>query len=248
MRREPIFNAPSSVVNAIAALTVIHAVVWYALPDRLVTTVLELFAFIPARYTLGLGSGALGLGAMVWTPLTHQLLHGDWTHLLLNCAWLLVFGGAVATRIGAARFLALAVLSGVAGAAVFLALRFGDPVPMIGASGAVSGLMGGAFRFFFSALDRGGFEHFRSSPRSIPIMSVAEVLRDRRFQVMALAMVVINIVMSLGASAISSADGIAWQSHLGGFLFGLLAFQYFEPPKRTRPNLSVVPPSRPTLH
>jgi membrane associated rhomboid family serine protease len=108
--------------------------------------------------------------------------------------------------------------------------------------------MGGAFRFLFAALDRGGFEQFRAAPRSIPLASVSEVLRDRRFQIMALVMVVVNAVMSLSVSSISSADGIAWQSHLGGFLFGFLLFDRFEPPKRTRPNLSIVPPDRPTLH
>jgi membrane associated rhomboid family serine protease len=148
-------------------------------------------------------------------------------------------------RIGTTRFLVFALLSGIAGAVVFLALRFGDPVPMIGASGAVSGLMGGAFRFFFAAMDRGGFDQFRSDPKSVPLMSVTEVFRDKRFQTLALVIIMINIVMSVAATSISSGDGIAWQSHLGGFVFGLLTFHIFEPPKRVRPNLKIVPP---TLH
>jgi membrane associated rhomboid family serine protease len=246
--REPIFNAPGIVTGAIAALVAIHVLVWVVLPDRLTNDVLELFAFIPARYTGQGESLAGGSAAMVWTFFSHQLLHGDWTHLLLNCAWLLVFGGAVAVRIGTTRFIAFGLLSGAAGAIAFLAWRIGDPIPMIGASGGVSGLMGGAFRFFFAALDHGGFDRFRLAPRSVPLMSVAEVLRDKRFQAVAVALVLINLLTSLASPVLTAADGIAWQAHLGGFLFGLLTFHLFEPPRRARPDLTVVPPPRSKWH
>lgn len=237
MSREPVFNAPPGVVRAMAVLAVVHVIVWHMLPDATAYQVLEWFAFIPARYTGTLVDPVFGWLPTIWSPLTHQLLHGDITHLLLNCAWLLVFGGAVAQRIGGLRFLLLGVLSGVAGAAVFLMLRFGDLVPMIGASGAVSGLMGGAFRFFFAALDRGGFEMFRLNPRSIPLMTVRQTLSDRRFQAGAAVLVLINVFASLMAPSVSSSDGVAWQAHLGGFLFGLFCFDYFELPRRPRPHL-----------
>lgn len=242
MTREPIFNAPSGVTISIGVLIAVHVVLWHLLPQELTYALLTNFAFIPSRYT-GLGQSLIDTGAAAWSFLTHMLLHGDATHLGLNCAWLLVFGGAVAMRIGNWRFLALAILSGIAGALLFLAVRFGDPVPMIGASGSVSGLMGGAFRFFFPAIDRGGFEMFRDRPRSIPLSTVAEALSDRRMQLTLAVIVAINVLMALAASSFTSADGIAWQSHLGGFLFGFLGFQYFEPPRR--PRLEVV---RPTLH
>ncbi len=237
MSREPVFNAPSSVVRAMAVLAVVHIVVWHMLPETTTYQVLERLAFIPARYSGALTDPVLGWLPAVWSPLTHQLLHGDVTHLLLNCAWLLVFGGAVAQRIGGRRFLLLGVLSGVAGAAAFLLFRFGDLVPMIGASGAVSGLMGGAFRFFLAALDRGGFEMFRLSPRSIPLMTVRQTLSDRRFQAGAVVLVLINLMASFMGPSLSSNDGIAWQAHLGGFLFGLFFFDYFELPRRPRPHL-----------
>ncbi len=245
MQREPIFNAPTSVMTCIGVLIAVHIVIWHLLPEQLSLSLLTQLAFIPARYTSLAGSGLMDLGAAVWTFLTHMLLHGDATHLGLNCAWLLAFGGAVAMRIGNVRFVALAILSGIAGALVFLLVRFGDPVPMIGASGAVSGLMGGAFRFFFAAIDRGGFEMFRSRPMSIPLSTVAESLADRRMQITIAVMVGINVLMALASSSFTSADGIAWQSHLGGFLFGFLGMHHFEPPAPRRPKLEIV---RPTLH
>ena len=114
---------------------------------------------------------------------------------------------------------------------------------MVGASGAVSGLMGGAFRFLFAALDNGGFARFRDNPKSIPLMSVRQTLLDRRLQIAAAVLVLINVLTVLGSASLTSADGVAWESHLGGFLFGLLAFELFEPP--ARPRLEIV---RPTLH
>lgn len=248
LHREPIFNAPGSVVACLAALAAVHVVLWHLVPDRVASTALQLFAFIPARYSGHANEFLGGWPAAVWTFLTHQLIHGDLMHILLNSAWLLVFGGAIARRSGTLRFLAFGLLGGVAGALTFLVFRFGDPVPMIGASGAVSGLMGGSFRFFFRAMDRGGFAQFRENPRSIPLMSVGEVVRDKRFQLVAGVLVLINLLASLGAAPPASADGIAWQAHLGGFVFGLLTMHLFEPPERKRPNLSIVPPSRPTLH
>ena len=240
--REPIFNAPVSVVRCLAVLAVVHGVLWHLLPlvtsDDTAGRIGWLLAFNPARYKFAGQRDLVDWGAAVWSFVTHQVVHGDITHLLLNSAWLLVFGGAIAQRVGGRRFLALAVLSGIAGALLFLLFRIGENVPMVGASGAVSGLMGGAFRFFFAALDRGGFAMFRDNPKSIPLMSVRETLSDRRLQIAAGVLVLINVLTVLGSSSLTSGDGVAWESHLGGFLFGLLGFQLFEPPGR--PRLQIV--------
>ena len=249
MNKEPIFNAPPSVVRCLAVLAVVHLVLWHLLPlllpGDLAGRIGWLMAFSPGRYEGLADKSPLEMGAAVWSFLTHQLIHADATHLLLNSAWLLVFGGAIAQRIGGWRFLVFAIFSGFAGALTFLAFRFGNPVPMVGASGAVSGLMGGAFRFLFAALDRGGFAMFRDNPKSIPLMSVRETLSDRRLQVAAGVLVAINLLTVLGSSALTSAEGIAWEAHLGGFLFGLLSFQLFEPKPPARPKLEIV---HPTLH
>ena len=245
MSNEPIFNAPASVVRCLAVLAGVHLVFWYLLPDAWSAWLFQLLAFSPSRYTHVPDAGILAWGVPVWTFVTYQLLHGDLTHLMMNSAWLLVFGGAIARRIGGWRFIAFGTLAGVAGALTFLLFNFGARLPVIGASGAVSGLMGGAFRFLFSALDRGGFARFRDNPKSIPLMSVRETLSDRRMQIAAGVLVAINVLTSLGSASFTSGDGIAWEAHLGGFLFGLLAFQLFEPKSPARPKLEIV---RPTLH
>lgn len=229
--REPILNAPAGVVWAIGVLILIHGALDLMSEDQREWWQGAL-AFIPARYTANTLDIPGGAGAAIWSFVTHQFIHADWTHLGLNSAWLLAFGGAVASRIGTARFAALGIASGIAGACLFLAFRWGEPTAMAGASGAVSGLMGGAFRFFYSAIDLGGLHLFREAPRAIPRMSLAETFADRRIQFTIGFWVLLNFLTALAAPLLTSAGGIAWEAHLGGFAFGLLAFALFDPPHR----------------
>jgi membrane associated rhomboid family serine protease len=189
---------------------------------------MEIMAVVPSRYS-GLGNVLAG-GALTGATslVTHQVVHGDIPHLILNSAWMLAFGSAVAQRIGAARFLAFSLLSGIAGALAFIAMHLGETTIMVGASGALAGLMGGAFRFLFSALDDGGADAFRHDPGSIRRMSLGEVFRDRRAQLAIGFWLVVNFGTALLAPFITSAGGIAWEAHLGGFAFGLLTFGYFD--------------------
>jgi membrane associated rhomboid family serine protease len=134
----------------------------------------------------------------------------------------------VASRIGAIRFLIFAVLCGIAGGLTFVAMHLGETTIMVGASGALAGLMGGAFRFLFSAFDDGGAEAFRGDQRRIRRMSLGELFRDRRAQLAIGFWIAINFATALLAPLITSAGGIAWEAHLGGFLFGLLTFGAFD--------------------
>src|SRR5690606_771747 len=79
-------------------------------------------------------------------------LHADWTHLILNSAWLAVFGTPVARRYGAGRVLAVFLLGAAAGALLMLASMWAGAAQftvLIGASGGVSALTGAATRFVF---------------------------------------------------------------------------------------------------
>ncbi len=229
-RPEPMLNAPAGIVWAIALLAGIHA------GFDLMTESQEewwklVLAFIPSRLTAP-GPAFPGdlPGAAVWSFVTHQFIHADWAHVGLNCAWLLAFGGAVAARIGMLRFALLGLASGISGAVLFLLLHADEAVPMAGASGAVSGLMGGACRFFFAALDRGGLHAFRDAPGLVPRMSLRQTFADRRIRMLLGIWFVLNFLTAMVAPYLtSSGGGIAWEAHLGGFLFGLFAFALFDP-------------------
>lgn len=226
-RREPIFNAPSSVLALLAALALVHVVrslLSTEQDDRLILW----FAFIPARYG-PIGSDLLGAPVASFAPfVTHIFLHGDAAHLIVNSAWLLIFGSVIARRIGALRFLFFTLFCGVGGAFAFLCFNPGLAVPVIGASGAVSGLMGGVMRFFFRVLDYGAGRQLRQPLWMAPRMSLPEMARDRRAVIAIGVWILLNFLASRGLGGLAAPGVIAWEAHLGGFFTGLLAFGLFD--------------------
>lgn len=192
-RHEPMFNVPRVVVVVMAMLFAIHAVRWL-LPDDLDASLLLATAFIPSRYAGDAEILPGGMVALATSPFTYQLLHGDLTHILFNALWLLAFGGAIAMRAGGLRFLAFTAFTGVVAALVFLAFNWGVRSPVIGASGAVAGLMGGTMRFLFSAIDMGGIWRLRETPRSVPLMPLVVALTDKRVLVASGLLIAINLL------------------------------------------------------
>jgi membrane associated rhomboid family serine protease len=223
---EPVFNAPRVVLAAIAALCAVHLIREFWLSDASDQTLLLATAFIPARYAgAALPGGDI---AKATSFLTHALLHGDFTHLAVNCGWLLAFGAIVARRIDGLRFLLLSALSAVAGAALFLVSNWGLLQPMVGASGAISGLMGAAVRFMFLPTPQRWMRPGGDASDLPPAMTLGELARDSRARMMIGSWLVLNLVFGLLLGHVLSAGGIAWEAHLGGFFAGLLAFPWFD--------------------
>jgi membrane associated rhomboid family serine protease len=225
--REPIFNVPRVVVVLLGAFAVVH-LVRYLLPEEQTAWLTVALAFIPARLT-GLASELPGGDiAGVTQFVTHLFVHGDLTHLVINSAWLLAFGSSVARRTGAARFLVFFILCGIAGALVYVAFSRNALSMMVGASGAISGLMGAAFRFLFQALRDGDTEGLAGERRHSPLMSLGATLTDRRVMLAVAGWTLINLLMAWGASGLLDGANIAWEAHLGGFYMGLLTFGFFD--------------------
>jgi membrane associated rhomboid family serine protease len=82
------------------------------------------------------------LAVNVITPVTSMFLHGSWAHLGGNALYLWVFGNNIEDSMGRARFLVFYLLCGLAAAAAHVLLDAGSPVPTVGASGAISGVLG----------------------------------------------------------------------------------------------------------
>ena len=180
-------------------------------------------AFIPARFSGEELPG--GEVAELTSFLSHALLHGDFTHLAVNCGWLLAFGSIIARRIDAIRFILLLALSAVAGAMLFLVLNWGLLQPMVGASGAISGMMGAAIRFMFQPR----VPKWRGQERQpVPLMTLPQLARDPRSRMMIGSWLALNLVFGLFLGKLFTTGGIAWEAHLGGFFAGLLAFPWFD--------------------
>lgn len=225
---EPIFNVPRCVVALLAVMALVHAGRVLLLPPEEDLRLVIAGAFIPGRYGPLASELPGGEWALFTSPFTHIFLHGDWTHLALNSAWLLAFGGAIAYRTGAMRFYVFFMLCGVAGAGAFYLANSDLMQPMIGASGAVSGLMGGTLRILFPALDSGGFRRLREAPRSVRLMALSEALTDRRILVTSALLVVVNVLTIVGFGSAQNSAGIAWEAHLGGYLLGLFTYGLFD--------------------
>lgn len=224
---EPIFNVPRSVIALLGVLAAIQAARSFLSPETDLWLVLA-SAFIPARYG-PLGADLPGGEVALFTsPVTHMFIHGDWMHLALNSAWLLAFGGAIAERTGTSRFLLFSLACGLAGAATFYVLNSDLAQPMVGASGAISGMMGGTLRFLFPAIDSGGLRRLREAPRSIRLLSLRESLTDRRILLTSAILVVINVLTIVGFGIAQNGAGIAWEAHLGGYSLGLFTYGLFD--------------------
>jgi len=254
--REPAFNIPGAVLATVVVLLGVQlARDWWLGEFGLVFD----FAFIPARAGLLFGfdpvpalAAALSLDpgnvelmqrlglarelveagdSAPWTFVSYALLHGSWTHLVLNCIWLVAFGAAVARRFGPVRFLVFLVAAAIGGAAVHLATHLQDVVPMVGASAAVSGCMAAAIRFVFQPGAPLGFGRLGDDDSyRLPALPLGEALRDRRVVTFLVVWFALNLVTGLTGSAFGLTDAtIAWEAHVGGFLVGLLGFRLFDP-------------------
>lgn len=232
---EPIFNVPGAVLAVIALLVAVHFARAFLSPYDDAWLVYAL-AIVPARYTDGTAEWPGGTPAEFTSLVTHMLVHGDLFHLAINSAWLLAFGGAIALRVGGLRFLAFCLFTGIAGGITFILINPGLEAPVIGASGAVAGLMGGTMRFMFSAIDEGGFRQLREAPRTVRLMPLDEALSDPRVLATSGIFILLNVLAIFGFGGAQSPGGIAWEAHVGGYVAGLLSFGLFDAPPLTSPQ------------
>ena len=221
-RREPILRAPAVVLWLIAALALAHIARVLA-PADLSNAVLVDYSFMPARYSHQfLASHNLNPGSWLEQALpfvSYIFLHANFTHLIINCLWLLAFGPIVARRYGALLFLVFFFVCGIAAAATHLAFNWGSADPVIGASGAISGLMAAGIRLL-PTLGRSG----ENVPLA-PILS-AQVL------LFSLFWVIVNLVAGqTGFGTAGDMHLVAWQAHLGGYFVGLFLAGPFDSPR-----------------
>ncbi|MGF7161782.1 membrane associated rhomboid family serine protease [Rhodoligotrophos appendicifer] len=219
----PVINAPAVVLWLIGAFLLIHLVRSFLPEDADIWTILT-FAFIPARYAYASSELPGGIGADVWTFVSHMFLHGGWAHVLVNSFWMLAFGTLVARRLGTTGFLLVSAFSGIAGATLHLFLYWGQLAPVIGASAAISGQMAAAIRIMFA--DPGGmFAATRRNPRYVPILSLRDTFRNRGALMFIGVWLAINLIFGVLSFGVSGpGETVAWEAHIGGFFAGLLIF------------------------
>jgi membrane associated rhomboid family serine protease len=180
----------------------------------------ELTASVPPGSRFPMGEGLVCLtdpGRQVQNVITSMFMHGSWMHLLGNMWFLWLFGNNIEDSMTRGRFVAFYLLAGLAAA---LAQVIADPsstVPMVGASGAISGVMG-AYLILFPRV-----RVFTLVPLGLFITSMA---------LPAWAMLIYWAVLQVlgGITSIVGAQegGVAFWAHLGGFLSGVILIKRFE--------------------
>lgn len=158
----------------------------------------------------------------VVTPLTSMFLHASWGHLLGNGLFLWVFGKGVEDSMGRGRFLLFYLVCGAAAAFAQIAVNPSSAVPMVGASGAISGVLGGYLRLY---------------PR-VPVrvlfiwLIFIQVVRVPAFLLL-LWWIGYQVVLGLPELTRAGSDtgGVAFWAHIGGFLAGLLLVKGFSRPE-----------------
>lgn len=163
------------------------------------------------------------------TPLfTSMFLHGSWLHLIGNMWFLWLFGDNVEDRLGRLRFVFLYLFSGLVAAGSQVLINWGDSMPMIGASGAVAGVLGAYMVTYPYArvLTLVPFFYF-----FWPVVELPAVV----FLGLWFLMQFLQGTMSL---ALPGLGGVAWWAHVGGFVAGIALMKLIapEPPGRRGPT------------
>jgi membrane associated rhomboid family serine protease len=198
---------------------------------RLAASVCDL-GLVPAELTHGRPVGfAVPIGAglacvvddnaiNIFTPVTSMFLHGGWGHILGNAAYFWVFGNNVEDSMGRFRFLVFYLVCGIAAAVTHMMVDPTSPVPTVGASGAISGILG-AYLVLYPRVRVKYFFYFLIFFKIIPLPAWAALLWWFAIQVL-------SGLPQLNQVNPEVSGGVAVWAHVGGFVAGVVLVKLFE--------------------
>jgi len=179
-----------------------------SLGNRELTQFFYEYGLLPARYTVAHFREILGISALPW--LSHMFIHGGWAHILGNMWFLWIFGDNVEDALGHLKFLIFYLAGGIFAAAVNFVFMPFSQVPMVGASGAISAVMGAYFVLF---------------PHSRIVSLVFFLFFFTLVEIPAFIYLFFWFLIQLFNGLISTAlpvSSVAWWAHAGGFIFGMV--------------------------
>jgi membrane associated rhomboid family serine protease len=180
----------------------------------------EVLGRLPEGFTVPMGRSTVCVitGEPSWfTPLTSMFMHGGWFHLIGNMWFLWVFGNNVEDSMGHLRYFAFYTLCGVAAAAAQTLVNPASAIPMVGASGAISGVMGAYIVLY---------------PKVRVHMLVFLGIFITRIVVPAYLMLGYWFLLQIiGGGLAQGEGGVAFWAHAGGFVAGALLIYIFRDPE-----------------
>jgi membrane associated rhomboid family serine protease len=197
--KEEIFNLPP-VVKTLCLMNIAVFLLMVFFPRLMTDDNIYALGFVPARY---FNDQPLGFSAIL-SPLTHMFIHAGWMHLGVNIGMLMAFGAGLEKKIGGRRLLLLYFSSGLCGALLHMLVYPHMDAPMVGASGAISGLFGGV----------------------IMLMYMEGMMGQGYRKLLPLVAIWIGTSVFFGIFGVPGTDNpIAWTTHIGGFIGGLLLYK-----------------------
>jgi membrane associated rhomboid family serine protease len=202
---------PPIATTALLCANVVVFLFQVSLPPRGQEALIHLYGLVPARYTDPIWAYRVGLSPSNYAPFVSSMfLHGGWLHLILNMWTLWLFGGPVEDRLGHARYLLFYLLCGLAAGLTHCWTNAASTVPVVGASGAIAGLLAAYMALF---------------PRSRIILLVPIFFIPFFFEWPAGFYVslwfALQVVQGTLGLFVGETGGIAWWAHIGGFVAGL---------------------------
>jgi membrane associated rhomboid family serine protease len=195
-----------------------------SLPPSAGEAFIKTYGLVPAKIQLALAGRHYTLGQALVPLFTCMFLHGGVLHILGNMWFLWIFGGNVEDRLGSVAYLFFYLFCGIGSGVVQAAFSWGSHVPSIGASGAISGVLGAYIVIF---------------PGSriltlVPLFIIWFTVRIPAVIFIGLWFVAqfLSGLGSLGATTEAAAGGVAWWAHVGGFLLGMFLALVLDPSRK----------------
>jgi hypothetical protein len=213
--RDAIRSKTFPIVNLLIIVLNVLAFLWQLSQGPHLREVFSLYGIVPVRYS-DPGLSEQFSAFQQWLPfLTSMFLHSGFLHILGNMWFLYIFGDNIEDRLGHIRYLIFYLLCGIAAGVIHLYTNWDSKIPTIGASGAISGIMG-AYLILY--------------PRSriltlIPIFFFIQFVEIPAFVFLGYWLLIQLFSASLTPKNVG---GIAFWAHIGGFIAGLVLIKIFD--------------------
>ncbi len=204
---EPMFNLPAPIKWISLILILMHIVIHY-FPTDIVEFLLVKLVYIPVRYSNAELLWFDPLASFI-SPIGYTLVHSGWLHLFSNVGMFLAFGTALYHMVRTQRLLLIWVIGAISGVLVLTLIDPRSQTPVLGASGAISAILG-ALLYFSWILAKVGI------PASMPFATKDRIMT---FLVIWIGMNLLFIFVPTGTDG----DRVAWEAHLAGFASGIFS-------------------------
>lgn len=216
-KREKIFNIPPVILWLFLLCCAVYIIPNYFMSSAAEEIFYSNFGFVPVVF-LHNHDVLTQISAV-----SYSFLHGSLTHLGLNMLWFIIFGTPLANRLGSFFFILFWIFTAFAAVMIYCLLHFYSDIALVGASGAISGMMGASARYNFQTI--GG----SYMPESI--LSVKESMASRAVLVTLGSFVALNALTALSQGTmgfVGDSTNIAWEAHIGGLIAGFLSVGFFD--------------------